>query len=39
MNIFQLDLDRAKQIFRRIIEEKLDFKFSFPNGLAHRPLG
>jgi anaerobic magnesium-protoporphyrin IX monomethyl ester cyclase len=32
-DIFNLDLDRAKQIFRRIIEEKLDFKFSFPNGL------
>ena len=32
-DIFNLDLDRAKQIFRRIIAEKLDFKFSFPNGL------
>lgn len=32
-DIFNLDLDRAKQIFRRIIEERLDLKFSFPNGL------
>ncbi len=32
-DIFNLDMDRAKLIFRRIIEEKLDFKFSFPNGL------
>jgi len=32
-DIFNLDLDRAKQIFHRVIEEKLDFKFSFPNGL------
>lgn len=32
-DIFNLDLNRAKTIFRRIIEEKLDLKFSFPNGL------
>lgn len=32
-DIFNLDMDRAKQIFRRIIEEKLNMKFSFPNGL------
>ncbi len=32
-DIFNLDLERAKQIFRRVIEEKFDFKFSFPNGL------
>lgn len=32
-DIFNLDIDRAKQIFRRIIEEKLNMKFSFPNGL------
>jgi len=32
-DIFNLDLVRAKTIFRRIIEEKLDLKFSFPNGL------
>ena len=32
-DIFNLDIDRAKQIFRRIIEEKFNFKFSFPNGL------
>ena len=32
-DIFNLDIERAKQIFRRIIEEKLDLKFSFPNGL------
>ena len=32
-DIFNLDLDRAKQIFRRIVEEKFDMKFSFPNGL------
>ncbi len=32
-DIFNLDLDRAKEIFRRIVAEKLDLKFSFPNGL------
>ncbi|TKJ41599.1 hypothetical protein CEE37_03270 [candidate division LCP-89 bacterium B3_LCP] len=32
-DIFNLDIGRAKQIFRRIIEEKFDFKISFPNGL------
>ena len=32
-DIFNLDLERAKTIFRRIIEEKLELKFSFPNGL------
>jgi radical SAM superfamily enzyme YgiQ (UPF0313 family) len=32
-DIFNLDIERAKTIFRRIIEEKLDMKFSFPNGL------
>ncbi len=32
-DIFNLDLGRAKNIFRRIIEEKLDLKFCFPNGL------
>lgn len=32
-DIFNLDLVRAKQILRRIIEEKLDLKFCFPNGL------
>lgn len=32
-DIFNLDLDRAKEILRRIIAEKLDLKFCFPNGL------
>jgi radical SAM superfamily enzyme YgiQ (UPF0313 family) len=32
-DIFNLDLERAKTIFRRVIEEKLNLKFSFPNGL------
>ncbi|NQS96861.1 MAG: B12-binding domain-containing radical SAM protein [candidate division Zixibacteria bacterium] len=32
-DIFNLDLKRAKTIFRRIIDEKFNFKFSFPNGL------
>ncbi|MCX6639825.1 MAG: radical SAM protein [bacterium] len=32
-DIFNLDMDRAKQIFRRVIEEKLDMKFSFPNAI------
>ncbi|MCX6639824.1 MAG: radical SAM protein [bacterium] len=32
-DIFNLDIDRAKEIFRRIIAEKFNFKFSFPNGL------
>ena len=32
-DIFNLDLNRAKEIFRRIIKEKLKLKFSFPNGL------
>ena len=32
-DIFNLDMDRAKQILRRIIEEKLGLKFCFPNGL------
>ena len=32
-DIFNLDLERAKEIFRRVTEEKLDLKFSFPNGL------
>ncbi|MBU1880631.1 B12-binding domain-containing radical SAM protein [bacterium] len=30
---FNVDLDRAKEIFRRIIAEKFDFKISFTNGL------
>ncbi len=30
---FNVDLDRGKEIFRRIIEEKFDFKYSFTNGL------
>ncbi len=30
---FNVDLNRAKAIFRRIIEEKFDFKISFTNGL------
>jgi radical SAM superfamily enzyme YgiQ (UPF0313 family) len=32
-DIFNLDIDRAKQVFRRIIEEDFNFKISFPNGL------
>ena len=32
-DIFNLDIERAKQIFRRIIEEELDINFRFPNGL------
>ncbi len=32
-DIFNLDLDRAKEILRRVIDEKLDLKFCFPNGL------
>ncbi len=32
-DIFNLDIERAKQIFRRIIEEEFNFKISFPNGL------
>jgi radical SAM superfamily enzyme YgiQ (UPF0313 family) len=32
-DIFNLDLHRSKTIFSRIIEEKLDLKFCFPNGL------
>ena len=32
-DIFNLDLKRAKEIFRHIIAEKLKLKFSFPNGL------
>jgi radical SAM superfamily enzyme YgiQ (UPF0313 family) len=30
---FNVDLNRAKEIFRRIIDEKFGFKFSFTNGL------
>ncbi len=32
-DIFNLDIKRAKEIFRRIIEEDFNFKISFPNGL------
>jgi radical SAM superfamily enzyme YgiQ (UPF0313 family) len=32
-DIFNVDLERAKVIFRRVIEEKIDLKFSLPNGL------
>lgn len=32
-DIFNLDIVRAKQIFRRIVEEDFNFKISFPNGL------
>ena len=32
-DIFNVNLKRAKEIFRRIIAEKLDLKFAFPNGL------
>jgi radical SAM superfamily enzyme YgiQ (UPF0313 family) len=32
-DIFNLDVERAKEIFRKIIAEKLRFKLSFPNGL------
>lgn len=32
-DIFNLDIPRAKEVFRRIIQEKFNFKISFPNGL------
>ena len=32
-DIFNLDIERAKEILRRIIAEKFDLKFCFPNGL------
>ncbi|MFH1736132.1 MAG: radical SAM protein [bacterium] len=32
-DIFNLDIARAKQVFRHIIDEKFNFKISFPNGL------
>jgi len=32
-DIFNLDLERAKEILRRIIAEKLELNFCFPNGL------
>ena len=32
-DVFNLDLERAKRIMSSIIEEGLDFKISFPNGL------
>jgi radical SAM superfamily enzyme YgiQ (UPF0313 family) len=32
-DVFNLDLERAKRIMDLMIQEKLDLKFSFPNGL------
>lgn len=32
-DVFNLDRDRAKKIMDMMIEEKLDLKFSYPNGL------
>jgi radical SAM superfamily enzyme YgiQ (UPF0313 family) len=32
-DIFNLEAERAKEIFRRIIDSKLDLVFSFPNGI------
>ena len=32
-DVFNLDRDRAKHIMDMMIEEKLDLKFSYPNGL------
>ncbi|MCX6639826.1 MAG: radical SAM protein [bacterium] len=32
-DIFNVDIERAKSIFREVIDLKLNLKFSFPNGL------
>lgn len=32
-DIFNLDLERAKEFFRRMINEKMNLKYAFPNGL------
>jgi radical SAM superfamily enzyme YgiQ (UPF0313 family) len=32
-DIFNIDVPRAKEIFRQIIDKKLNLNFSFPNGL------
>jgi radical SAM superfamily enzyme YgiQ (UPF0313 family) len=34
-DIFNFDLNRAKLIFKRIIEEKLDLNISFPSGVKY----